>query len=360
MPGAGLLLALVFSWPYLTGAALVNLGAVSCTRELLNSGRSDYFLAELKKGKDRAAVCNEAQQKFQEAANLNSAAGATVWLGRIQLANGNFAEAASEFDRSLNSTPQNDVVRLFGGLAYAAINQPDTASALWSKMSSPVYALVRLGDKLADKEQCAVALTYYQQALRQNASGQDKAHLGLADCFYALKRLPEAAQEYEAVLKSGLKDAQAANKLGRLLVTLERPQEALPYLEQAVNLHEYPYYMIDLADAYGTLGNPEKAEFWYGETERIAPGSPAGPYARGNYYFKQHQYPNAIAAYEQVIALDPQGPAYYYTSLGQSYLANGAPDKAVTALTEALRRDPTNPVTKSSLDAAKIRLNTDK
>src|SRR4051794_39642765 len=95
LPAAGLLLVLVIGWPYLSATALVNLGAVSCTHELLGSGRGDYFLPELKNGKEHPALCKEAQQKFQEAATLGLSTGATAWLGRIELANGNFAAATT-------------------------------------------------------------------------------------------------------------------------------------------------------------------------------------------------------------------------------------------------------------------------
>jgi tetratricopeptide (TPR) repeat protein len=347
--GGLLLLAGISLLPHFIDTALLNRGAVACGRELISQD-NNYFLTDLKPVENVSTICQNALTDFQEVASNSQ--GAALWSGRVQLARRNFAQAITGLEKANRLTPANDLSRFFSGISYLTEGQTDQAKFEWQAMSAPTYALVMLGDRLAAKEQCNAALNYYQLAIEANTTGQERAHLGLAQCLYTLQRFPQAVDEYKAAFAAGLKNAEIADKLGKLLVTLKRLQEALPYLEQAVNWHRYVYYLLDLAETYGATGDLQKAEVWFDEAEKLAPGSPIVPYARGNYYFSQQQYANAIASYERVIALDPKGPVYYYTNLGRAYLAANQPSKALPVLQEAQRREPNDPAIKQLLEAA--------
>lgn len=67
---------------------------------------------------------------------------------------------------------------------------------------------------------------------------------------------------------------------------------------------------------------------------------------------RQQMFKEAVVKFEQVIRLEPQGPAYYYGDLGSAYSALGDSDRSIQALQEALLHDPSNVTYRQWLAAA--------
>lgn len=354
-----LLCFLILLWviavsPMLMSAALVNRGAVQCGNQLIVHRALDLALIGQPLGLDVAAGCAGALSDLEAAQRLNlNSARSEFWIGYTHLARGDLASAAAAFDRSADLEPRNSVTWLFAGIAYYSAGQKEMALSRWRRIHDSTRAVTRLADRLAQQEECPKAEAYYRLAIQQARPGLDEAHLGLADCLYKQERFEEAAIEYQTALDLGLKNAVAANKLGKVLVARGQVWDAIPYLQHAIEWHWYPWYMVDLANAYGALGDHTNAEFWFGEAERAAPNNAVGPYSRGDYYMERHMYAKAIESYERAINVMPDCPAYCYGHLGQAYLAGGYADKAVKAITEALRREPTSAFYQQSLEAAR-------
>src|SRR6185369_9829744 len=77
-------------------------------------------------------------------------------------------------------------------------------------------------------------------------------------------------------------DAVLRNDLGRLLLARNRPQDALPPLEEATRLKpKSAEIVLNLGRAREALGRPEEAEAAYREAVRLAPNLPAAHYALG-------------------------------------------------------------------------------
>ena len=335
-------------------AALVNRGAVRCGTQLIVNRTPDLALTGQPLGLDAvAAGCDAVLSDLETAQRLNpNSARSEFWIGYAHLARGNLAPAAAAFDRSAGLEPKNSVAWLFAGIAYYRWGQNEMALARWERIHDSTRALTVLADRLAQQDQCVEAEAYYRLALQQPPPGLDEAHLGLADCLYEQERFEEAAVEYQAALQLGLENAAAANRLGNLLVRLSRPQEAIPYLAQALEWHLYPFYMIDLAKGHEANGDLTRAEYWLAETERQFPNTAAGFWELGNYYLRHEQYREAIAHYRRAVTVDPGCPYYCYADLGRAYLATGCPYEAAAAFAESLRRDPTNLVVAGWLENA--------
>lgn len=340
-----ILLSAIGSSPGWVSTALLNLSAVKCGSQWVIHNELDLALMGQSPSPDASSACAGVLPDLQTAQRLNSnSVRSKFWIGYAHLARGDLASAAVAFDQSAALEPGNSVAWLFSGLAFDRLGQGEAAVSRWQRIPDSARAITALADRLAGRDDCAGAQRYYRLAVQQPPPGLEQAHLGLADCLYKQERFEEAASEYQTALQLGLKNDVVANRLGKLLVQLGRPREAIPWLALALEWHLYPWHMIDLAKAFEAAGDLASAEYWLAEVERQFPRSPGGFWEFGNYYYRHEQYREAVNHYQHSVILSPQGPYYFYSSLGQAYLAMECPGKAVEAFTQALQRDPENSV----------------
>ena len=348
-----LLLGVVFNTRALASAGLLNWGAVQCGGQLVAERGSGDFLAGQPVAWSAVAACARSLQWLQVAQVIDpDSARALAWLGYINLSLDDLPEAASAFDRSADLRPGNSIVQLYSGLAHERLGQRQIAIRRWEQIPEPTRAISALANRLAAQGQCADAVSYYRISIQLSSAGLEQAHLGLADCFFEMERWSEAAAGYQAALQLGLKNAAVANRLGNVLAQLGRPQEAIPYLAQALEWHSNPWHMISLAKAYEATGSLTDAEHWLAETERQFPRSSAGFWEFGNYYLRHKLYREAIPHYRRAVTVDPNCPYYCYGDLGRAYLAAGCPHEAAIAFEEALHRDSANVVVAEWLESA--------
>jgi hypothetical protein len=96
----------------------------------------------------------------------------------------------------------------------------------------------------------------------------DKAHhhAALGDIYFKQNKLDLACQSYRAALERDPNDPDIQAHLGRTLLGLGRPQEALPLLQPICRQnpkHDYGYSLMALAETYAALGEPQRArESW--------------------------------------------------------------------------------------------------
>lgn len=326
--------------PSLFSTVLINMGTVSCNKDLIAVGGFNYLVVESKQLP--SSTCKQALEYFLLAQGISSEATDTkVLIGRAELAQGDYKNAIKAFESSLSSNPQDDNNLLFSGLAYSKDGQINTAFSRWSNISASGYVLTFIGNRIATSTGCLQALPYYKFATEKpNVPGIQMAHLAMAECFYSQKKYQKAVIEYKLSLANGLADATIANKLGKLLVTLNQPDAAIPYLEQAIRWHNYAYYMIDLAKTYDQKGDQVQAEHWYKEAERVAPNSYDVYYLHGNYFFEHKKYSEAIQSYEQAVKIEPYCPSFCYFNLGRAYFEYGLIDNALQNFQKALKDNP--------------------
>jgi len=147
--------------------------------------------------------------------------------------------------------------------------------------------------------------TFWTFASRQNPQAwAPRNNLGLIDL--AAGRLPEAAAQFEAVLRSGEEQAEVHNNLGTAYTRLGRYDEAAAEFEAAL---------------------------------RLQPGYPVAEANLGNVLAQTRQYDQAVVHYRRSLELKPD-VADVHTRLGMAYLLTNHPDEAAAEFAGAIRLDP--------------------
>ena len=136
--------------------------------------------------------------------------------------------------------------------------------------------------------------------------GNARAHFTLGNVYSRMERLPEAMDQYAAVLRLDPHHAEAHNGLGNILVRLERVAEAMTHYERALQLE--PDYL--------------QADYNY-----------------GNALVQAGRLPEAMKHYEHALRLDPQN-AEVRNNLGSALLLAGRTPEAIGQYEQALRIKP--------------------
>jgi tetratricopeptide (TPR) repeat protein len=111
-----------------------------------------------------------------------------------------------------------------------------------------------------------------QEALQSAVVERD---LGLGDLMRQRSRFDAAIYYYERARKARPDAPFVLNKLSRVLLTIQRPQEAVPHLLHALEVYpDYSSSQTTLGDAYRLLGEMELARLHYEQAIQINPFDP--------------------------------------------------------------------------------------
>jgi tetratricopeptide (TPR) repeat protein len=147
--------------------------------------------------------------------------------------------------------------------------------------------------------------TFWTFASQQNPEAwAPHNNLGLIEI--ADGRLPEAADQFEAVLRSGELQAEVYNNLGTTFTRLGRYDDAAAQFEAAL---------------------------------RLQPGYPVAEANLGNVLAQTRQYDQAIVHYRRSLELKPDIADVHFR-LGMAYLLTEHPNEAAAEFTEACNLDP--------------------
>ncbi len=151
--------------------------------------------------------------------------------------------------------------------------------------------------------------------------------------------LPTASDQTDTQRRAALRTELAAAYLaaGLPLVALDEVKQALridPRLTQALNVRGL---------AYAALGDPRRAQDSLEQALDSAPGDPASLHNLAWFHCQQGQFPQALAAFDQVLA-QLRGPSASRTLLARGVCESraGRMEAAVRALQSSLDHDPSN------------------
>jgi tetratricopeptide (TPR) repeat protein len=226
-------------------------------------------------------------------------------MGKIFFDHDDWQRAAVNLEKSLQLQPDNDQAHLLLGLSYRELKQPERAEKEFIKAvelnpRSDVNAYFA-GHQLLIDMRFEEALPYLYNAVKLNprnasayrALGMTQVHLGnygLAESYYrkAVDAIGDSRSAQpgpfldlafilllghdSAKVQDALELAQRAAKLqpnscdahylvGKALMKMGRPKEAVPELERAIKLNpadSKPHFQLALA--YDELGQKEKAK----------------------------------------------------------------------------------------------------
>jgi len=159
--------------------------------------------------------------------------------------------------------------------------------------------------------------------------------------------LAQALEHYQDALSEKPADAELLANVGQILVAMNRPADAVPFLEKAVEAEPFSVVArFELAVAYGRSGKLKEAVEQY-ETLAQAGNADARTYHNLGLALRQlGRNADAAGAFERATALDP-GRAPGWMGLALSLEADGRGGEAAIALERYLSLEPTGPEAES-------------
>ncbi|MCH7878150.1 MAG: tetratricopeptide repeat protein [candidate division Zixibacteria bacterium] len=217
--------------------------------------------------------------------HLNSRDNAFYHLGKISESGANWIEALEYYNQSLGQTdPYMDCYNRLGWCAY------------------------RLG-RYEDAEK------YFTRQI-ENEPAADDSYLGMA--AIAIDR--DQSERAERILRSGMKQAEdnkrLSGRLGQLLISAGRSQEALELMEQA--LVKYPNFgplHSVTGDALNGLGRFVEAISAFEQAEKFEPGLTMTAIGLANALLSLERNEESIKWFKTALSLDP------HSALGRRNLA---------------------------------------
>ena len=152
--------------------------------------------------------------------------------------------------------------------------------------------------------------------------------------------LGEALERYRAALAEQPADAELLANVGQILVAMNKPADAVPFLEKAVEAEPFGVVArFDLAVAYGRSGQLTEAVEQYESLVRSGDADTRAHHNLGLALRQLGRNTEAAAAFERATAMEPaRAPAWLGMAL--SLEADGRRAEAATALERYLALEP--------------------
>ncbi len=221
-----------------------------------------YQAAQLGQLQNYTAVQVEAQRWFAS--------------GQIELAKGEFVNAFTAFNKTLEYKPDSALV---------------------------YYAL---GNTYLAKKQYQDALKMYQKSL-QIDSKLAMAYKKLGDAQRLLEKNKEAILAYKNAINYGYTTPETRYWMGTLMLDTKQIEQAIDELEKVAKETPKAEVYISIGTGYEKLKRGVSAIDAYQKAIDTDPNSALAYYKLANVYLNQREYPKAKEAYEKAIALDPDG-----------------------------------------------------
>jgi tetratricopeptide (TPR) repeat protein len=202
--------------------------------------RLNLGLALFKDGQLKEAITEFAALLKEAPPNSPDAQRLTILLGMSHFGLGEYAEAAPFLKQAAANDPRNLPLRL--ALAH---------SCLWSKQNQCVMDVYReilnldaesaeadmlAGEALDDMKDNEGSTKMFRAAVKVNPK-EPNAHFGLGYLLWTQKQYPEAATEFQAELANDPTHAQSMLYLGDSYLQLNKPEDARPLLQKAIELN---------------------------------------------------------------------------------------------------------------------------
>ena len=182
--------------------------------------------------------------------------------------------------------------------------------------------------------------------------GRDRPFLdpaGAATAAYASGDYATSLAQFQAAIARNPQDADSLSNLGQVLVRLNRPADAIPYLQRAVAIAPDRWaYQFNLARALGLMGRMAESIQTYRQAQELFPDDYVTAFNLALALHKNGDEAGAVDQYQKAITLQPED-ASFRKALGTSYERLQKRAEAAAAYQEYLRLSP------AAADADKVR-----
>lgn len=182
--------------------------------------------------------------------------------------------------------------------------------------------------------------------------GRDRPFLdpaGEGALAYEAGDLATSLAKFQAAIERNPQDTDSLSNLGQVLVKMNRPADAIPYLSRAVSLAPDRWaYEFNLARALGLVGRMDESIQGYRRAQELFPNDYVTTFNLALSLHKNGDEAGAVDQYQKAITLQPDD-ASFRKALAISYERLQKSGEAAAAYQEYLRLSPAAP------DADKVR-----
>lgn len=173
--------------------------------------------------------------------------------------------------------------------------------------------------------------------------GRDRPFLDAADTAtiaYGAGDYATALAQFQAAIERNPQDTDSLSNLGQVLVKMNRPADAIPYLQRAVTLAPDRWaYQFNLARTLGLVGRTAESIQGYRHAQELFPDDYVTTFNLALTLHKSGDEPAAVVEYQKAISLQPDD-ASFRKALGLSYERLQKRAEAAAAYQEYLRLSP--------------------
>ena len=198
-----------------------------------------------------------------------------------------------------------------------------------------------LGQALLSSGRAAEAWPHYRRAV-EIAPELHPTQLELAEHFERHGAPEKALELYSGYLDVDPEAAAVRQRVGWLLLELERYPEAARFFEQAVERDPSPAHRAALAEAYWNIGETAKALPHLREAAKAENADPALRFRYANWLLHDEQYPEAARNYLALLERAPENAAAW-NGLAFAMYKNEDLPAALKALARAAQAAPSQP-----------------
>jgi tetratricopeptide (TPR) repeat protein len=196
---------------------------------------------------------------------------ALMWSGITQLAQGHDEAAAASLDAAAALAPKDPDILYHRGRAHLLVSKESYAQMFALEPDSYRVHEV-LGQADAEADRTSDAIGEYKLAV-ERATGKQGLHEELADLYWVSGKMELADANYAQELAIDPHSMTTLYKLGSLRVIVGQPQQALPLLEQTIQMEptfESAYYylgraQVDLGQDAAGIANLQRASMAKGD-----------------------------------------------------------------------------------------------
>jgi len=156
-------------------------------------------------------------------------------------------------------------------------------------------------------------------------------------------RLAEAEQQYRVTLALAPRHSDALRSLGALYLQCEKPEQALPLLQDALQAQlNNPEILNNVGVALRKTGRSEEAATRFRQALAINPAYPEALVNLGSVLLSEKKLEEAAACFYEALRLRAGDPEALYC-LGSALHEQGKPEAAVDCYAKALQTRPNDP-----------------
>jgi tetratricopeptide (TPR) repeat protein len=166
---------------------------------------------------------------------------------------------------------------------------------------------------------------------------------GVGAAAYGEGDFATALAQFQAAVEKNPQDTDSLSNLGQVLVKMNRPADAIPYLTRAVSLAPDRWaYQFNLARALGLVGRLDESIQGYRTAQVLFPNDYVTAFNLALSLHKKGDEAAAVEEYQKAINLQPED-ASFRKALGISYERLQKGSEAAAAYQEYLRLSPDAP-----------------